>query len=166
MRRFRRAGLGVLFLALLASACASPAPKAILAIAPAQDGGVRLLLADCPDYRATDLSLFADVEGETGKWSVRNDGGASSVRDFGVLQDPPEGWTSTGSGLTALRDGVPYVARVDGGVRERVLKGRVPFTLADVRDLAEDQVLVWSGGEESEAVGRADFLRSEERCSP
>jgi hypothetical protein len=166
MRRLGRAGIGLLCLALLASACGSPAPKAILAVGPDQDGGVRLLLARCPGYQATDVTVFADVEGDTGRWSVSSDGG-TGVRDLRALQNPPEGWRSTGSGLTALEDGVPYVAKVDGGVGNRVVKGRVPFTLADVRELGEGQVLAWSGGEESEAVDEADFLRpSEERCRP
>ncbi|MFC7383052.1 hypothetical protein [Sphaerisporangium rhizosphaerae] len=151
----------------------TPAPKGVLAVERAADGGARLLLADCPGYLAKDFSVLADTDtGGTGgggpaAWSVHNGGWTSSVRAIRLFQNPPAGWRATGSELTALREGVPYVATVSGAMGERSLKGRVPFTAADLAGLGNGQVLASDGGDGNTTMGRDDFLRGDpDRCRP
>ncbi|MGI5158535.1 hypothetical protein [Microbispora sp. CA-102843] len=174
MTRRRRPGSGyaaaaLTALAFFAAACDStPTPKGVLAVERAEDGGVRLLLAGCPGYVARDLSVLEDTEGgETVAWSVHNGGAGAAVRDIRAFQAPPEGWRSTDDSLTALREGVPYVATVNGFVDGRNLRGRVPFTAADLAGLGGGQVLAWAGGDETVKTGRDAFLRADpDRCRP
>ncbi|MCC5575899.1 hypothetical protein IMZ11_09635 [Microtetraspora sp. AC03309] len=174
MMRRRRPGLGytavaLATLAFFGVACGTPAPKGILAVERAQDGGVRLLLADCPGYVAQDVSVIADTDddSELVDWSVHNSGRTSSVRDIQVFQGPPEGWRTTGDTLTALREGVPYVANVNGNVGGRGLRGRVPFTVEDLKGLGSGEVLTWNGGDKNVKTDRDDFLHGDpDRCKP
>ncbi|MEU6430676.1 hypothetical protein ABZ860_32675 [Microbispora sp. NPDC046973] len=174
MTRRRRPGAGytaaaLTALAFFAAACdGTPSPKGVLAVERAEDGGVRLLLADCPGYVARDFSVLEDTEGgDTVSWSVHNGGAGAAVRDVRVFQAPPEGWRSTDDSLTALREGVPYVATVNGFANGRNLRGRVPFTPADLAGLGGGQVLAWAGGDETVKTGRDAFLRADpDRCRP
>lgn len=164
---FRAALLAAL--AFFATACDSaPEPKGVLGVERAADGGVRLLLGGCPGYMADGFSVLADTEGGAlVAWSVHNDGWTSSVQDVGVFQAPPEGWQTTNDSLTALRDGVPYVATVSGSVNSRGVRGRVPFTASDLAGLGSGQVLAWAGGEETLKISRDVFLRADpDRCRP
>ncbi|MDP9845468.1 hypothetical protein [Streptosporangium lutulentum] len=134
-----------------------------------QDGGVRLLVADCPGYVARDFSVIADTgdDGEPVGWSVHNGGWTGSVHDIRVFQDPPEGWRSTGGELTALREGVPYVANVAGSAGNRGLRGRVPFAVEDLAGLKSGEVLTWAGGDKNTKTDRDDFLNGDpDRCTP
>ncbi|MEV1201878.1 hypothetical protein [Microbispora rosea] len=156
-------------LAFFAAACDSaPAPKGVLAVERAEDGGVRLLLAGCPGYAARDFSVLEDTEGgDTVAWSVHNGGAGAAVGDVRAFQAPPEGWRSTDDSLTALREGVPYVASVNGFVNGRNLRARVPFTAEDLAGLGGGQVLAWAGGDETLKTSRDAFLRADpDRCRP
>ncbi|GAB3160881.1 hypothetical protein [Microbispora hainanensis] len=172
--RGRRPGLGyaaavLAALAFFATACDStPAPKGVLGVERAEDGGVRLLLADCPGYAARDFTVLEDTEGgDLLTWNVHNSGGGATVRDVRALQAPPEGWRTTDDSLTALREGVPYVATVNGFMNGRNLRGRVPFTAADLAGLGDGQVLAWAGGDETVKTTRDAFLRTDpDRCRP
>ncbi|MEV4461211.1 hypothetical protein [Microbispora sp. NPDC049633] len=174
MTRRRRPGPGrtaaaLAALAFFASACDStPEPKGVLAVERAEDGGVRLLLAECPGYVAKDFSVLEDTgDGDTVAWSVHNGGWTSSVRDVRLFQAPPEGWRAADGTLTALRDGVPYVATVNGTSGGRSLRGRVPFTTADLAGLGGGQVLAWAGGDETMKTDRDGFLHAGPgRCRP
>ncbi|MFC4591014.1 hypothetical protein [Sphaerisporangium corydalis] len=173
MTRGRRRGLGYAAVALLALAFSgagcTPAPKGVLAVERLEGGGARLLLAGCPGYLARDFSVIADTgdDGEAAAWSVHNGGWTAGVRDIRVFQDPPEGWVSTGGTLTELRKGVPYVAGVNGGVRNRGLNGRVPFTAEDLAALEPGEVLTWAGGEKNTTTARDVFLHGDlVRCEP
>ncbi|TQS28279.1 hypothetical protein [Microbispora sp. KK1-11] len=174
MTRRRRPGPGyaaaaLTALAFFSAACDStPAPKGVLGVERTEDGGVRLLLADCPGYAARDFSVLEDTEGgDTMSWSVHNGGAGAAVRDVRAFQAPPEGWRSTDDSLTALREGVPYVATVNGFVNGRNLRGRVPFTAADLAGLGGGQVLAWAGGDDTVKTGRDAFLRADpDRCRP
>lgn len=175
MTRGRRPGLGrtaaaLTALAFFAAGCdnAPPEPKGVLAVERAEDGGVRLLLADCPGYAARDFSVLEDTEGgDTLSWSVHNGGAGAAVRDVRAFQDPPEGWRVTDDSLAALREGVPYVATVNGFADGRNLRGRVPFTTADLAGLGDGQVLAWAGGDETVKTARDAFLHAgPDRCRP
>jgi hypothetical protein len=164
----RYAAVASIALAFFGTGC-TPAPKGVLAVERVQDGGIRLLLADCPGYVARDISVVADTDddGELVDWSVHNSGWTGSVHDIRVFQDPPEGWRSTGGKLTALRKGVPYVANVDGSMGNRGLRGRVPFTVEDLAGLKSGEVLTWAGGDKNTKTDRDDFLHGDpDRCKP
>jgi hypothetical protein len=162
-----RAAVALLALVSFGAGC-TPAPKGVLAVERAEDGGVRLLLADCPGYLAGDFSVLADgTGGELVDWGVHNGGSPTSVRDVRVFQDPPQGWRVTGDRLTALRQGVPYVAEVSGSVGNRRLESRVPFTVGDLAAVKSGEVLTWAGGEKNVTVSRDAFLRGDpDRCTP
>lgn len=174
MTRRRRPGPGyaaaaLTALAFFAAACdGTPEPKGVLAVERAEDGGVRLLLADCPGYAARDFTVLEDTEGgRTLTWSVHNGGTGAAVRDIRAFQAPPEGWRRTDDSLTALREGVPYVATVNGYADGVNLRGRVPFTTADLAGLGDGQVLAWAGGDETVKTARDAFLHAgPDRCRP
>ncbi|MFI6286662.1 hypothetical protein ACIBCM_18245 [Streptomyces sp. NPDC051018] len=155
--RLMSGAASVTAVAVLGSGC-TPGPEPIIAVESGEGGSVRLLLAKCPGYRAESFGVFADVEeGELQNWSVRNPdyrATPAGVRIFEV----PEGWKVSASALTALSDGVPYVADVEGATGAKGLDGRVPFTLADVEELKPGKVLISAGGEKNKAVDRDDFL--------
>ncbi|MEU7882419.1 hypothetical protein [Microbispora bryophytorum] len=176
MTRGRRPGRGRTAVALAAlaffgAACdtTAPTPKGVLAVERAEDGGVRLLLGGCPGYVARDFSVLEDTDddGELVTWSVHNGGWTGSVNEIRLFQAPPEGWRSTDDSLTALREGVPYVATVNGTAGDLSLRSRVPFTAADLAGLGGGQVLAWAGGEETMKTDRDVFMRADpDRCRP
>lgn len=164
------AALAFSALAFSAAGCTTtPEPKGVLAVERAEDGGVRLLLAGCPGYAARDFTVLEDTDdaGEAVTWSVHNGGAGAAVRDVRAFQAPPEGWRTTEDGLTALREGVPYVATVNGVVGGRALRGRVPFTTKDLAGLGGGEVLAWTGGDGTMKADRDDFLHADsDRCTP
>ncbi|QIQ05395.1 hypothetical protein [Streptomyces liangshanensis] len=159
-------GSALFALSLLGAGC-TPGPKGVLAVERTADGEVGLLVAECPGYQARIFSVLADDEGEALlSWAVFNLSRTKSLGGVRLFAPAPEGWETDRDNLKKLAEGVPYVAKVDGSVRERGLDGRVAFTLDDLDGVKKGQVLI-ADGDGAKAVDREDFLRPDsDRCEP
>ncbi|MEU8622855.1 hypothetical protein [Streptomyces sp. NPDC048623] len=114
----------VLSVAAAGTGC-TPGPQAVVAVQGDGSGGVKLLLARCPDYRINSVSVFADavVEGNVKSWAVSNDKFQPTPEEVHPFE-VPRGWEAYETALSTLEDGTPYVARTAGSIGGRGSGGR------------------------------------------
>ncbi|WP_223874494.1 hypothetical protein [Salinispora fenicalii] len=147
-RRWRRPVGALLVLATAAGlAGCTPAPLPVAALRNI-DGAAVLVLADCPTFTATSVSVYPVGSTTSGKWRISQDT-RELVGEVPLFQ-VPSGWELDQQTLDAFQPGQEYSVAVYGRAeRARPIK----FTLAQLAALGPDQVLVDRG----EAVSLTRF---------
>ncbi|MFJ9943002.1 hypothetical protein [Streptomyces erythrochromogenes] len=157
LRRGSALLIGTILSAQAATGC-TPAPQELLAAERNESGGIRLLVAPCPDFGMRGISVFVDDEAAPeAHWSLIRESGASTPPQINLFS-PPEGYKVDIATLTEIRPSTSYSARIRGSIGSKSISGYVDFSLEKIDKLSPDKVLVGPHG--GKVVSREGFLKS------
>lgn len=136
----------------------TPAPQALLAAERNESGGIRLLVAPCPEFSIWGISVILDDDAAPdARWALIREKGASTPSQINLLS-PPDGYKVNDSTLTEFQPSKKYSAAIDGSIGSKGLSGYVDFSLEKIDKLSPGKVLTGLHGDK--VVNRKDFLKS------
>ncbi|MFE9469232.1 hypothetical protein ACFYNW_37495 [Streptomyces virginiae] len=157
LRRGSALLIGTILSAQAATGC-TPAPQELLAAERNESGGIRLLVAPCPDFKMGGISVFVDdAAAPKAKWALMRESDANTPSQINLFS-PPEGYKVNTATLTELQPSTSYSAVIRGSIGSDPLTGYADFSLEKIDKLSPGKVLVGPHG--GKVVSRKGFLKS------